>query len=382
MKEKIAIIDPLGSHGSSFHFYVFGQAIGLSKSGLDVSIYTNNVTNNPNYNRVKFYQYYKNIFGSRSRLISGIRYIYGSIFSLFHAKFSGVKICHYHIFHVNVLVLFDFLLTKLLMMKVVYTIHDVISFEDEKSEKIISNLIYNNADKILTHNSFSKDILIKIHNKISTEIDIVPHGNYLPFLSIKKDKIKSRDRLGIPKEKTILLFFGIIKKVKGLEVLLNSLNDVISANKDVILVIAGRVWKNDFKIYQKIIDDKNLSDYCIIHNKFIPHEDVDYYYSSADLVVLPYKRIYQSGVLLMSMSYEKAVLVSDLPPLKEVIQDMKTGFVFESENIKSLSEKLNIILSDKNKLEEVRINGFNYIKSKYNWIQIGKLIKESYQSIL
>tara|TARA_B100000700_G_C14999453_1_gene835564 strand:- start:1008 stop:1814 length:807 start_codon:yes stop_codon:yes gene_type:complete len=268
------------------------------------------------------------------------------------------------------------------MMKVVYTIHDVISFEDEKSEKIISNLIYNNADKILTHNSFSKDILIKIHNKISTEIDIVPHGNYLPFLSIKKDKIKSRDRLGIPKEKTILLFFGIIKKVKGLEVLLNSLNDVISANKDVILVIAGRVWKNDFKIYQKIIDDKNLSDYCIIHNKFIPHEDVDYYYSSADLVVLPYKRIYQSGVLLMSMSYEKAVLVSDLPPLKEVIQDMKTGFVFESENIKSLSEKLNIILSDKNKLEEVRINGFNYIKSKYNWIQIGKLIKESYQSIL
>ena len=61
---------------------------------------------------------------------------------------------------------------------------------------------------------------------------------------------------------------------------------------------------------------------------------------------------------------------------------MKTGFVFESENIKSLSEKLNIILSDKNKLEEVRINGFNYIKSKYNWIEIGKAMKESYQSIL
>tara|TARA_B100001029_G_C15053245_1_gene452371 strand:- start:55 stop:1203 length:1149 start_codon:yes stop_codon:yes gene_type:complete len=382
MKEKIAIIDPLGAHGSSFHFYVFGQAIGLSKSGLNVSIYTNNITNNPNYHRVNFYQYYKNIFHSKSRLISGFRYVYGSIFSLFHAKFSGVKICHYHIFHVNILVFFDFLLTKLLMMKVVYTIHDVISFENENSKNKISNFIYNNADKILTHNSFSKDILVKTHNKIFTDIDIIPHGNYLPFLSVKKNKIKSRERLGIPKDKTILLFFGIIKKVKGLEILLNALTDVISCNKDVILVIAGRVWKNDFKIYQKIIDDNKLSDYCIIHNKFIPHEDIDYYYSSADLVVLPYKRIYQSGVLLMSMSYEKAVLVSDLPPLKEVVRDMKTGFVFESENIKSLSEKLNMILSDKNKLEEVQINGFNYIKSKYNWIEIGKATKESYQSIL
>ena len=58
MKEKVAIIDSLGSHGSSHHFYIFGQAKGLSKSGVDVSIYTNNVTNNPNYDEVKFYQFY------------------------------------------------------------------------------------------------------------------------------------------------------------------------------------------------------------------------------------------------------------------------------------------------------------------------------------
>ena len=148
------------------------------------------------------------------------------------------------------------------------------------------------------------------------------------------------------------------------------------------LVIAGRVWKNDFSIYQKIIDDNKLLNYCLIHNKFIPHEDVDHYYASADLVVLPYTRIYQSGVLMMSMSYEKAVIVSDLPPLTAVVQDMKTGFVFESENPKSLSEKLNRILSDANKLEEVRIKGSEHIKSKYDWLEIGKATKKSYQSIL
>ena len=85
---------------------------------------------------------------------------------------------------------------------------------------------------------------------------------------------------------------------------------------------------------------------------------------------------------MMSMSYEKAVIVADLPPLIEVVEDMKTGFVFESENSESLSEKLNRILLDTNKLEEVRIEGSNYIKSNYDWLEIGKEMKKSYQSIL
>ena len=114
MKEKVAIIDSLGAHGSSHHFYLFGQAKGLERSGVNVSIYTNNVTNNPNYDGVKFYQFYKDLFGGKSKLVSGFRYILGSVFSLFHAKFNGVKICHYHIFHVSILVFFDFILSKIL----------------------------------------------------------------------------------------------------------------------------------------------------------------------------------------------------------------------------------------------------------------------------
>ena len=158
----------------------------------------------------------------------------------------------------------------------------------------------------------------------------------------------------------------MIKKVKGLELLLHALSTVVEKNPNVILVIAGRVWKNNFSVYQKIIDENNLSEYCIIHNKFIPHEDVDHYYASADLVVLPYKRIYQSGVLMMSLSYEKVVLVSDLPPLIEVIDDEKNGFVFRSEDVFSLSEKLNTILDNKLKMEEVRIKASCFKKRK-NW---------------
>ena len=53
---------------------------------------------------VRFFTFYKNIFKGKSRILSGIKYIFGSILSLLHAKFSGVKICHFHLFHVNILV--------------------------------------------------------------------------------------------------------------------------------------------------------------------------------------------------------------------------------------------------------------------------------------
>ena len=382
MKEKVAIIDSLGAYGSSHHFYLFGQANGLSNAGVNVSLYTNNVTENPKYKGVKFFQFYKNIFGGKSKYFSGLRYIFGSLFSIFHAKFSGVKICHYHLFHVNILVLFDFILTKLLAMKVVYTIHDVVSFENNESNDKLNNWVYKRTDKILTHNQFSSEVFKDHYIDVETPIDIIPHGNYMPFLDVKTDKIYSRKHLGIPQDKKVLLFFGMIKKVKGLEILLLSLKDVIAENPDVLLVIAGRVWENDFRSYQAIIDENNLSENCLIHNKFIPHDDVDHYYAASDLVVLPYKRIYQSGVLMMSMSYEKAVLVSDLPPLTEVVKDKETGFVFKTENSKSLSKKLNYILSDLNNLEEIRINGAKLVKTKYDWKKIGILTKKSYKSIL
>ena len=382
MKEKVAIIDSLGAHGSSHHFYLYGQSKGLADNNVVVTLYTNNVTRNPNYEGVGFFTFYKNIFSSKIRIWSGLKYIFGSILSLLHAKFSGVKICHFHLFHVNILVLFDFILTKILRMKVVYTIHDIVSFENKKSNNRLSNWIYMKSDKILTHNSFSKKIFDNYFIAPKHGVDIIPHGNYIPFLHIQKDKNKSRDRLSIPKDRTVLLFFGMIKKVKGLEILLESLNNVVDKNPNVLLVIAGRTWENDFSYYQEIIDKNSLSDFCLIHNKFIPHDDVKHYYAASDLVVLPYKRIYQSGVLMMSLSYEKAVLVSDLEPLTDLIKDNDTGFVFRSEDDCSLSSKLNNILSDKENLDNISKKGLELIKKKYDWLEVGKQTKKSYQSIL
>ncbi|MEC9209677.1 MAG: glycosyltransferase family 4 protein [Bacteroidota bacterium] len=381
MKRKVAIIDTLGAHGGSFHFYTFGQSMGLINSGVDVSLYTNNETINPEITGLKFFSFYKDIFVSKFRIINGLQWIIGSIQSIFHARFSGISIFHFHIFYTNILVLFNLLVVKLLFGKVVLTIHDVASFAHKNKSTLTSNLVYKLTDLILTHNQFSKEEIIKIVPFLKDRVFIISHGNYIPFINIGKDKIHSRKHLELPIKKTILLFFGMIKKVKGLEVLLQSFKKVVEVNPDTVLLIAGNLWKNDFAVYQQIIDKNNLAENIILHTKFIPHEDVEHYYCSSDLVVLPYKKIYQSGVLMMALSYERPVLVSDLPSLKEVIIDNENGFLFASEDVNHLAEKLNLILSDKANLERVRKNGNILINEKFGWNEIGRLTKVAYQTL-
>jgi len=381
MNRKVAIIDPLGAHGSSHHFYLFGQAEGLLKNGISLSLYTNNETNNPKIKGLEFFTFYKNIFTSKINFINGLKWLIGSIISIVHARFSGVSVFHFHVFYSNILVLFNLLLVRSLLGKVVLTVHDVSSFANPSDSSIIGRMIYKFTDLILTHNEFSKLEIIKVNTDLSSCIYIVPHGNYTPFINIQDDKEKSRKQLGIPNNKKVLLFFGMIKKVKGLEVLLQALKNVIKENPDVLLVIAGKPWENNFTTYQRIIDENNLANYCLLHTKFIPHADVEHYYCAADLVVLPYKKIYQSGVLMMTLSYGKPALVSDLPPLKEVVTDMENAFLFETENSTSLAKKINLILLDPEKLEQVRKNGEDLINTKYDWNEIGRQTKQAYQSL-
>ena len=379
MKLKVAIIDPLGAHGSSHHFYLFGQIDGLKNNGVDVRLYTNSETHDPKIKGVKFFQTFGNLFSSRYKLISGLKYILGGVRSILHARFYQSKIFHFHVFHMDILLLMNLVLVKLIFGKSVLTIHDVTSFSQESNYLSIQFLIYKISDLVLTHNKFSEQQIIDLAPFLKHKIFIVPHGNYIPFINIRNDQSVSRNYLSLPKGKKILLFFGMIKKVKGLEILLESLNNILAENPNVILLIAGKPWKNDFAVYQKIIDQRNLSDNVILHTKFIPHSDIEHYYCASDLVVLPYKKIYQSGVLMMTLSYERPVLVSDLPPIKEIIIDNENGFLFASEDSNDLAEKITVILSEKENLERVRKNGARLIKIKFSWNEIGRLTKKAYE---
>ena len=380
MKKKVAIIDHLGAHGSSHHFYLFGQAQGLIENNVLVNLYTNATTINPEIKGLGFYQFYKRLFNT-NKIIAFFRYFIGSLRSHIHAKISKCNIFHYHLFGSSALVVFNMILAKIFFAKICLTIHDVKSFSNNSKFSFYSKLIYFFADIIITHNKFSADEIISNYSFLENKIQIIPHGNYIPFIEIEKDKNFARQKIGINENKFVLLFFGMIKSVKGLDVLLKAMPEIIKNNKEVILLIAGKPWRDDFSKYEEIIKDLKIEKYCKLDIKFIDHKDVSFYYASSDIVILPYRRIYQSGVLMMSLCYKKPVIVSDLPSFKEIIVDQETGVFFSSDDSVSLAQAVSKLMSDNDLVELVRKNAYNLMEQKFSWQRIGKLTNDAYNKI-
>ena len=144
-----------------------------------------------------------------------------------------------------------------------------------------------------------------------------------------------------------------------------------STDKKVKLIVAGKVWKDCFEIYEKTIKDNNISEYLILEIRYIKDEEIVDYYSAADCVVLPYKKIFQSGVLLMAQSYQIPVLASDLEGMTEIINDKDNGFIFKSENSDDLCKKMKECMECKT-LNDIVTRAYKKLQSEYDWTNIAK----------
>jgi len=195
------------------------------------------------------------------------------------------------------------------------------------------------------------------------------------FLPIKSnlgpllDKNESRNLLDMKNEFTIL-FFGLIRNYKGLDVLLRAANELKNKNIQFRLLIVGECYEKENK-YNRLISDFKLQKHTQWINEYVPDRDINLYFSASDLVVLPYKKASQSGIIPIAYNYNKIVLVSDVNGLNEFVENEKTGYLFESSNYKNLSDKICQINKehDFNKSEK-------YIKSYKNKFTIDKLCSD------
>ena len=211
------------------------------------------------------------------------------------------------------------------------------------------------------------------------DIKIVPHGDmdFIYNVDILKEEARAQIKINLEEDEYLILFFGQVKKVKGIDILLKSFAKVIKHQK-VKLLIAGKLWKNDSMEYHTIVKDNNLNDKVIFRLAFIPAKDVPLYFKSADIVVLPYKKVYNSGVLLRAMDYGSTLIVSDLAPLVNIIKHGETGLVFESENVNSLSQSIEDLLNNKILREDLKYNAKRYLDENYSWDYIGKKTLDAY----
>lgn len=374
---KIGMIELVSSHGG-MNYYDFGLMRGLANLNNEITLYTSCELNFDirSYRNLSVVLSYKGLFDGSSGITRFLKFIRGTIIAVHDIKHSGTQVVHFQIFATTFLECFVVWYSKKQGLKTIVTVHDVESFS-KGNKKNFSKIFYKHVDAAIVHNNISYNVLVSHLNDIGihtlmSKCYVIHHGSYIDLLPPKIEKESAKEHFGISKDTFVFLFFGQIKKVKGLDILLEAYAQLLKlTEKKVKLIIAGKFWKDDPYIYEKIIHDNKLSENIYKDIRYIDDEDVVFYYSAADCVVLPYRKIFQSGVLLMAQSYNTPVLVSDLPGMLEIVKDNENGFVFNSEDPKSLCDKMNYILSCKD-VEKILENAYSNLTIEYNWSSIAE----------
>ena len=378
MRIKVAVIEPVGGHGG-MNFYDFALCRSIVKNGVQASLFTCDKTQVRGNEGFPVHLAYRNIYGKSASWMRGLRFCRGSLVALIGSRRSLHTIAHFHFFHVGPLELFNVALARLLGFRVVITAHDVEAFKQGLSIPIFVRLAYRLAERVIAHSQIAKRELIADLGIPERKIDVVPHGNYLEKVPVDLSLADAKAKLGFSKEQRILLFFGQIKDVKGLDILLQGFALARKTDASLHLLVAGRLWKTDFSRYAKIIDEFDLQHHCTLHIRYIPDEEVAYFYKCADLVILPYRRIYQSGVVLEAMSFGRPVLVSDIDGMLEAVEDECTGFVFRNQDPEHLAQRIGEIFSVPGYSSDIAKAGLKMVSARNDWTSLGQQTLCTYQ---
>lgn len=157
----------------------------------------------------------------------------------------------------------------------------------------------------------------------------------------KISKEEARKQLAIDNEQRIILFFGFIRKYKGLDILLDAmkiLHNYQPPTSNIKLLIAGEFYE-DRKSYDEQIEQLGIKDSLILRTDFIPDSEVKYYLCAADVVVQPYRSATQSGVTPLAYHFEKPMIVTNVGGLPSLVPDDRVGLIAEP-NAASIAEKI------------------------------------------
>jgi glycosyltransferase involved in cell wall biosynthesis len=138
----------------------------------------------------------------------------------------------------------------------------------------------------------------------------------------------ARAQLGLPPNEKIILFFGFIRKYKGLDLLFEAMADPGIKNAGIRLLVAGEFYEEE-KGYQEQIDQLGIREQLYLRTDFIPDSEVKFYLSAADAVIQPYRNATQSGVTPLAYHFEKPMVVTNVGGLPSLVPDNKVGLVTE-----------------------------------------------------
>jgi D-inositol-3-phosphate glycosyltransferase len=241
------------------------------------------------------------------------------------------------------------------------------------------------ADNVLPHENRPGDLMLTkfafravdyfIVQSESVERDLKsldPHAKFIrlnhPIYEIFGERIErseARKKLSIPDDAHAILFFGYIRKYKGLDILLRAMPRIIEALPDIRLIVAGEFY-GDEKEYRSIIQElripaKNL----VLATDYIPNDAVALYFSAANVAVLPYRTATQSGIVQIAYNFDVPVIATNVGGLAEIVIDGISGIIADVATPEAIAEA--VLRYFQMALETQLTEGVKQEKRKYSW---------------
>jgi glycosyltransferase involved in cell wall biosynthesis len=199
------------------------------------------------------------------------------------------------------------------------------------------------------------------------------YDNYGPALH----KAEARENIGVAPQGRYIMFFGFIRKYKGLDILLEAMADERLAQENIKLIVAGEYY-GDQEEYEALVDRLNIRERLHLFTDFIPNNEVRNYFSAADAVVQPYRTATQSGISQIAYHFEKPMIVTNVGGLPEIVPDNVVGFVTPVD--KQLIADAIIRFYRENK-EQSFIENLKEEKKKYSWDYFTGNISRLYEQV-
>jgi glycosyltransferase involved in cell wall biosynthesis len=220
-------------------------------------------------------------------------------------------------------------------IKVAILVDNLVPHEESFVDSWMARRILSRADHVITMSkSVSKDVQT---HRPGIKTSTLFHPLYEIYQSTHS-KAEARAKLHLP-DHPIVLYFGLIRPYKGLDILIKGLGTIKHDFDDYTALILGEAYEDSQK-YVDLIKSEGISSYTIFRNEFISDSELPLYFAAADVLVLPYRTATQSGIVGIALQMERPVIATKVGGLGEYIQEGETGYLVEPEDPDALGQAI------------------------------------------
>lgn len=371
--------------------YAFGLAQSLTAQGVSLDLIGNDHLDSPQWQATPNLRFF-NLRGDQTpdvgRSAKALRVLKYYVRLIGYSVTAKPKI--FHILWNNKFEYFDrtllMLWYRLLGRRIVLTLHNINARRRDGKDSFLNRLTlriqYRLSEQKFVHTERMKAELMEEFGEKEEQIVVIPFGinNAVPNTSLTC--AGARARLGIQPSEKVLLFFGHIAPYKGLEYLVSAFRSASSQLPRYRLIVAGRPKNCEqyWKAVRNEIDPYVKDGRVILRDHFIPDEDTEIYFKAADVLVLPYRNVYQSGVLFLGYSFGLPVLAADVGSLKEEIVEGRTGFAFQPESPDDLQKAVERYFESElyRDLNHRRAEIRDYATERHSWDIVAQITRKVY----